>query len=113
MLASASKTRIFSIIDLSDIDMKVTIYFGGGSGHGRMDEYDLEQIINERVIELQRVPNQGEHLSLWIDRYWIDCDVKYVFTNYVEPGNPYIKERAWGDRYAIMVNNVELMEEYK
>lgn len=91
--------------------MKVTLYFAGAL-YDR-EEVNLEDLINFMTIELQRVPNVGEEISLMFDKYWINAKVEQVYTNWTESGNQRFKERAWGDHYAISLTDIEIMEEYQ
>lgn len=91
--------------------MKVTLYYGGSKKDH--DEVNLEELINYMTINLQRVPNVGEEIALMFDKYWINAKVDHVYTSWVEPGNERFKESAWGDRYAISLTDIEIMEENK
>lgn len=86
--------------------MKVRIYYGDANEI-------ISKLIDNLDIELSRVPNVGESLSLWVEDYWLDMKVRQVFTNYCIPGNPHIKERAWGEGYAVFVDDVMIVEEYR
>lgn len=91
--------------------MEVTLYYAGSKKD--YEDVDLEDLINFMTIELQRVPNVGEEISLMFDRYWINAKVYQVYTNWTEPLNKRFKERAWGDRYAISLTDIEIMEVYR
>lgn len=91
--------------------MKVTFYYGGSKKDH--DEVNLEELIDYMTINLQRVPNVGEEIALMFDKYWINAKVEQVYTTWTEPGNRRFREYAWGDRYAISLTDIEIMEEYK
>ena len=91
--------------------MRVILYYAGEKrDHNHVN---LEELINYMTIELQRVPNVGETVSLMFDKYWINAKVAHVYTSWVEPGNERFKESAWGDRYAISLTDIEIMEKYE
>ena len=90
--------------------MEVTLYYAGSIRD--YEDVDLEDLINYMTIELQRVPCKGEEISLHFDKYWINAKVSEVYTNWTEPLNRRFKERAWGDKYAISLTDIEIMEEY-
>lgn len=91
--------------------MKVTLYYGGSKRD--YDKVNLEELINYMTINLQRVPNVGEEIALMFDKYWINAKVEQVYTTWTEPGNEIFREDAWGDRYAISLTDIEIMEEYE
>lgn len=94
--------------------MKVTLYYGGAADRvSDVDDVEMENLILFREIELARVPNVGEDMTLNIGDYYIEAEVRDVFTNYCEPGNPHIKERFHGDRYAITLHRCRIIERYK
>lgn len=90
--------------------MRVTLYYAGS----KMDyeDVDLEDLINYMTIELQRVPNVGEEISLHFDKYWLNAKVCQVYTNWVEPNNNTFRESSWGDNYGISLTDIEIMEQY-
>lgn len=93
--------------------MKVTLYYEGAAGCADFDDdVKMEDLILFRVIKLNRVPNVGEVVNLMIGDYWIEGEVKQVFTTYCEPGNPHIKERSYGDSYAITLHRCRINERY-
>lgn len=91
--------------------MKVTMYFAGSKRD--YDDVDLEKLINNMTINLQRVPCVGEQVSLMFDRYHISAEVSQVYTNWTEPGNMLFRQWSWGDRYAVSLTDIEIVEEYK
>ena len=97
--------------------MRVTIYYGGNSSkHSRRGDDDypiLEKLLDNICIDLQRVPCQGECMSFVLGDYCINAMVARVYTNYTEPGNPHIRPEFFGDRYAILLDDAEIVEEYK
>ena len=96
--------------------MRVTIYYGGnsrGSSRGNDDYPILEKLLDNIVIDLQRVPCKGECMSFVLDDYCINAMVERVYTNYTEPGNPHIKPEYFGDHYAIQLDEAEIIEVYK
>lgn len=90
--------------------MKVTLYYAGSKED--YDYVDLEDLINFMTIDLHRVPNVGEEISLMFDKYWLNAKVLRVYTNWVEPLNRRFKERSWGDKYAISLTDIEVIETY-
>lgn len=93
--------------------MKVTLYYGGAADRAICDDdLVMEELILFREIELARVPNVGEDMLLRIGDYDIEAVVKYVFTNYCEPGNPHIKDCYHGDSYAITLHKCAICERH-
>ena len=93
--------------------MRVTLYYDGAADRASYDdELVMEELILFREIELARVPNVGEDVLLRIGDYDIEGEVKHVFTNYCEPGNPHIKERYHGDSYAITLHRCAIIERH-
>ena len=93
--------------------MKVTLYYGGAADRvSDVDDVEMEDLILFRKIELARVPNVGEDVFLHIGDCFIVAEVKDVFTNYCEPGNPHIKESFHGDSYAITLHKCRIGERY-
>ena len=92
--------------------MKVILYYGGCKSHDSDLDCELEDVVNYRKIELQRIPNVGESLTLMVGEYHLDMVVAKVYTDYCEPGNPYIKESFWGDEYALYVKDVSIVDLY-
>lgn len=94
--------------------MKVTLYYGGAADRvSDGDDLEMENIILFREIELARVPNVGEDMTLHMGDYMIDAEVKDVFTHYCEPGNPHKKESFHGDSYAITLHRCRIVDRYK
>ena len=91
--------------------MKVMIYYAGCVERVEKND-EIEDLINWTEIELERVPQRGEMVDLWLGDYWLQGTVTHVYTAYCPPNNPHIKERAWGDRYAISVGDIDIMEYY-
>ena len=96
--------------------MRVRIYYGGNSrksSRGNDDYPILDKLLDNIVIDLQRVPCTGEWMSFVLDDYCINAIVERVYTNYTEPGNPHIKPGYHGDSYAILLDEAEIVEVYK
>ncbi len=91
--------------------MRVTLYYAGEKRYH--NHVNLEKLINYMTIELQRVPNVGEEVSLMFDKYWINAKVAQVYTNWTERGNERFRESAWGDRYGISLTDIEIIEKYE
>ena len=85
--------------------MKVTLYCGSCADQ-------IDQLLNERVIELQRIPNTGETITLAVGDYWVEAKVGKVYTSYVAHGNEHWKTFVWGDRYAMYLEDIETIETY-
>lgn len=93
--------------------MKVTLYYGGAADRANDDDVEMEDLILFREIELARVPNVGEDVTLHIGDYHIEAEVRGVITNYCEPGNPHMKESFHGDSYAITLHKCRVADRYK
>lgn len=92
--------------------MRIVIYYGGNRV-GRNDNYDeLMRLLEYTEIEMSRVPNKGEVLTLYLENYCIDMKVTQVFPHYCPEGNEFIKERAWGEWYGISVDEAEIIDVY-
>ena len=91
--------------------MKATLY--AIDFKSDQDGCEIEQIVNDSVLDLPRIPCIGEHMGLWIDDVWIDAKVEDVYTNFREKGNPHIKESSWGVDFTIILEECEIVEHYK
>lgn len=96
--------------------MKVIIYYGGnkkGKNMGKNEESDLLiDLLQFRHLNMERVPEPGETLMLYLDRYQMSMTVVEVFPHHCPPGNPYIIEKLWGDFVGVEVDNAEIEQVY-
>ena len=92
--------------------MKIILYYGGNSKKDT-DDYDrLMELLEFTEIEMERVPNKGETITLYLEDCRITADVTHVYPHYCPVGNKFIRERAWGESYGISLDNAEIVECY-
>lgn len=88
----------------------VLVIYGGNSRSSRKEDRDypvLEELLEHRRLRMERVPNVGEGINLYIDRYHVYFDVRKVYTTLdVTADEHYEKYRIWAD-------NAEIVEEFK
>lgn len=83
--------------------------------HAGCDEIEakrLAKLFGFLTIELDRVPDVGENITLVKGDYFVSAYVQRVSTNWVEPGNAHIKETAYGAEYGITLRDLEVLEHY-
>lgn len=92
--------------------MKVRLYFDGCK-YDRADEWLIEKEINDTFIELSRIPNVGENITLFLGDYWFEGKVTAVYTYYCEKNNPHRYQHTWGEGYSIFVGEIEVYQKYE
>ena len=91
--------------------MNVRLYYDGCK-YDRKDECKIEREINDTFIELSRIPNVGENITLFLGDYWFEGKVSAVYTSFCEKGNPHRYERVWGESYSIFIKDIEVFQKY-
>lgn len=92
--------------------MKATIYYCSSSAHVSDDSDTLmDYLVGEKELELDRIPNIGEVITISTHGVTMEGTVSQVYTNINEP-HKNIKEEAWGVRYGIAVNDWEIVDYY-
>ena len=89
---------------------KIRLLCAGNKRDYFLDGYQMQKLLNWRVIELSRVPNIGEIIDMVIGDYSIEGKVQMVYTNYCEPGNPNSDESSWGYSYALLLGELEVID---
>ena len=94
--------------------MKIVLYYGGNTkGDTPTPNYDLlMELLEYAEIDMQRVPNKGETITLYFGNCRITADVTHVFPHYCPAGNKYIKESHWGESYGIQLDNAQIVDWY-
>lgn len=90
--------------------LQVKFYYAGSKNEYALDGYEMEKLMDWYTIDLPRVPNIGEIVTLVIGDYRIEGKVSMVFTSYCKPGNPNIKERCWGYSFGVSLSELEVVE---
>lgn len=92
--------------------MKATLYFCSSAGHVSEDSDALmDYLVGDKELELDRIPNTGEVITISTHGVTLEGTVTQVYTNINEP-HKNIKEKAWGVRYGIAVNDWEIVDYY-
>ena len=91
--------------------MRIVIYYGGNTKGKDEDQDLLIELLEFTEIEMERVPQVGERLCLYLDHYRVYADVTNVYPSYSPQGFPFIKKRAWGESCAIQLDNAEIDED--
>lgn len=88
----------------------VLVIYGGNSrrsDHEDMYYSVLEELLDHRILRMERVPSVGEGINLFIDRYHVFFNVRQVYTTLdLTSDEHYEKYRIWAD-------NAEIVEEFK
>jgi hypothetical protein len=92
--------------------MKATLYYCSSADHVSEDSDALmDYLVGDKELELDRIPNTGEVITISTHGVTLEGTVTQVFTNINEP-HKNIKEEAWGVRYGIAVNEWEIVDYY-
>ena len=92
--------------------MKAILYYCSSAEQVSMDnEVFMEFLVGEKELELDRIPNTGEMITIATHGVTLEGEVTLVFTNIREP-HKNLKEEAWGVWYGISVNEWEIIDYY-
>lgn len=92
--------------------MKATLYFCSSADHvGEDNDALMDYLVGYKELELDRIPNAGDVITIATHGVTLEGKVTQVFTNINEP-HKNIKEEAWGVRYGIAVNDWEIVDYY-
>lgn len=92
--------------------MRIVLYYSGNS-KGETQNYDLlMELLEFTEIDMQRVPNKGETITLYLGACRITAEVTHVFPHYCPAGNKYIREGGWGESYGIQLDNAKVVDWY-
>jgi hypothetical protein len=92
--------------------MKAILYFCSSADCVSEDSDALmDYLVGYKELELDRIPNTGEVITIATHGVTLEGKVTQVYTNINEP-HKNIKEEAWGVRYGIAVNEWEIVDYY-
>jgi hypothetical protein len=85
--------------------MKAILYYCSSADCvGEDSDALMDYLVGDKELELDRIPNIGEVITIATHGVTLEGNVTQVFTN--------IKEEAWGVRYGIAVNEWEIVDYY-
>lgn len=73
---------------------------------------ELAELFGWLTIEMDRVPMVGEYMTFVKGDYFVSAHVERVSTSWVEPGNPHMKQCAYGAECGITLRDLEVLEYY-
>ena len=92
--------------------MKAILYFCSSADCvGEDSDALMDYLVGDKELELDRIPNIGEVITISTHGVTLEGNVTQVFTNINEP-HKNIKKEAWGVRYGIAVNEWEIVDYY-
>lgn len=92
--------------------MKAILYYCSSADNVSEDsDAMMDYLVGDKELELDRIPNTGEVITISTHGVTLEGKVTQVFTNINEP-HKNIKEEAWGVRYGIAVNEWEIVDYY-
>ena len=92
--------------------MKAILYYCSSADCvGEDSDALMDYLVGDKELELDRIPNIGEVITISTHGVTLEGNVTQVFTNINEP-HKNIKEEAWGVRYGIAVNDWEIVDYY-
>jgi hypothetical protein len=92
--------------------MKAILYYCSSADYvGEDSDALMDYLVGYKELELDRIPNTGEVITIATHGVTLEGKVTQVYTNINEP-HKNIKEEAWGVRYGIAVNEWEIVDYY-
>lgn len=91
--------------------IKITDPYGRDYTPERHEE--IEKLVNGLQLKVERCPQKGEKVELVIANLRMICDVRYIHTAYVEPGNKHVNPKHYGLTYNVILDEIEVLDEYQ
>lgn len=92
--------------------MKAILYYCSSADYvGEDNDAMMDYLVGDKELELDRIPNTGEVITISTHGVTLEGTVTQVFTNINEP-HKNIKKEVWGVRYGIAVNEWEIVDYY-